>query len=125
MDVKLAVGDKLILIALRDVSVQPVVVLVVTSVTIFVPAVEYTMPVGFCKVDVAGVAPAPKSHVQLTPLAVPVLVKSIDTGSVHWGAVDEKLATGVALILIVCVELDVQPNWLEVTSVTTFGPEEA
>jgi len=45
-DVKLAVGERLMLIVLTDVSVHPVVELVVTSVIILVPDVEYVIPVG-------------------------------------------------------------------------------
>ncbi len=53
-------------------SVQ--VPLLVYNFIVFVPAVEYTT-LGFCTVDVAGVAPLPKFHVYVTPVVVPVLVK--------------------------------------------------
>ena len=49
--------------------------------------------------SVAGVAPEPKSHVKLTPVVVPVLVKST-ARPVHCGAVEVKLASGVALMVI-------------------------
>ena len=68
---------------------------VVISVTFFVPAVEYTMPVGFSRFEVAGVAPGPKFHDHITPTLVPVLVKTIGS-PVHCGAVDANAATGVA-----------------------------
>ena len=57
--------------------------------------------------SVAGDAPLPKFHAQLTPPVVPVLVKL--TGKpVHCGAVEVKLATGVSLMSIVCVDVCVQ-----------------
>lgn len=86
---------------------QLVVVLVVTRVTVLMPAVLYTTPLGFCEVEVVGLAPVPKSHNQLTPVVVPMLLKL--TGKpVHCGAVDVKSARGVSLITMVCTEVCVQ-----------------
>lgn len=50
--------------------------------------------------EVAGVAPLPKFHDQITPTTVPVFVKST-FAPVHFGAVEVKLATGVALMVMV------------------------
>ena len=58
-------------------------------------------------VDVAGAAPDPKSHDHVTPAVVPVLKKS--TGMpVHCGALEIKLAVGVALIVMVFVVVVLQ-----------------
>ena len=82
--------------------VHPVVRLVVVSVTTFTPEVEYTIPVGLWSVEVAGAAPLPKFHAQVTPTTVPVLMKST-FAPVQAGAVEEKLVVGVALIVMVDV----------------------
>ena len=82
---------------------------VVVSVTVFIPDVAYITPVGFCDVDVAGAAPEPKFHDQLTPADVPVFVKSTPM-PVHFGAVDVKLTVGVALIVIEEEVVEEQPK---------------
>jgi hypothetical protein len=75
---------------------------VIINVTVVIPAPEYVTPVGFCVLLVDGVALVPKSHAQVTPVAVPVLVKL--TGKpVHWGAVEVKLAVGVLSITMVSI----------------------
>ena len=58
------------------VAAHDVVTSVAVSVTVAIPGVEYTIPVGFCVTAVDGEEPAPKFHAQVTPAAVPVLVKS-------------------------------------------------
>jgi len=55
-----AVGPWLIVIDCVVVAEQPVSVFVTVSVTVTEPEVENVTPVGFCAVDVAGEAPAPK-----------------------------------------------------------------
>ena len=71
--------------------------------------------------SVAGSAFKPKFHDHVIPVDVPVLVKS--TGApVHFGAVDLKVATGVELMVIVCVVVWVQlPS--EIVNVMVFVPE--
>ena len=71
--------------------------------------------------EVEGAAPLPKFHDQITPTTVPVLVKST-FAPVHFGAVEVKLATGVALIKIVPVTVLAHPPLLTV-SVIVFVPE--
>lgn len=102
---------------------QFVVRFVVVSIIIFTPDVEYVTPVGLCTVEVAGDAPEPKFQDHITPTTVPVFVKS--TGDpVHCGAVEVKFATGVALIVIVCVEVVTHPKLFVVINVTTICPDE-
>src|ERR1043165_4090111 len=92
------------------------------SVTVLIPAVEYTTPDGFSTISVAGEAPLPKVQPQLTFALLPVLVKL--TGKpVHCGAVEVKLATGVSLIVIDCVEVWVQ-FWSLIVKVTVLLPPE-
>jgi len=69
------------------VTEQPLVVSVVVKVTVLVPAVAYTTPTGLKSADVAGVASAPRFQFQVTPVAVPVFVKST-AKPVHLGAVE-------------------------------------
>jgi len=77
------------------VAEQPVSVLVTVSVTVMAPEVENVTPLGFCAVDVAGLAPAPKFqlYTMLAPLE-PVLVK-LTPAPVQAGAVDVNEAVGV------------------------------
>ena len=91
--------------------------------TIFVPAVEYTIPFGFCTVDVEGVEPEAKFHSHDVPAVVPVFVKSTDK-PVHLGAVDVKFATGVELIVIALEKVVEHPNELTVVKVIIFAPAE-
>jgi len=72
---------------------------------------------------VAGVAPDPKSHAHVTPITVPVLVKST-LYPVHLGAFDVKLAFGVSLIVIVCVADAEHPNSFFKVKVTVLVPDE-
>ena len=72
---------------------------------------------------VAGVALVPKFQAQVTPVAVPVLVKL--TGKpVHCGAVEVKLAVGVLSITIVSITVCAQLASLMV-KVTSFIPDES
>ena len=72
--------------------------------------------------DVAGAAHEPKFHAHVTPTTVPVFVKST-AAPVHCGAVEVKLATGVALMVIVCVEVETHPKLFVVDNVTTLFPD--
>src|SRR5581483_2757899 len=103
-----ATGVALITITTVLVAKHPVVGSVVVRVTVLFPADEYVTPVGFCAVEVAGVAPAPKLHEYVTPTAVPVLVKFTEL-PVHCGALDVNVATGVASITILCWVVTLQP----------------
>ncbi len=58
--VKLAVGALVIMMVAVSLAVHAVVVTV--KMTVFVPPVAYTIPDGFSKVEVAGVASPPKSQ---------------------------------------------------------------
>ena len=101
---------------------HPETVSVVVSVTVCVPAVEYTTPVGLCDVAPAGVAPAPKFHNQFTPIIVPVLLK-LTGRPVHCGAVELNELEGVELMTMVSVIVCVQ-FWSEIVKVTNLIPEE-
>ena len=92
---KLATGDGCIVSAMDTESVH--MPLVTTNFTVFIPAELKMTPVGFSMVDVAGVAPGPKSQAKLRPPPVdPVLRKS--TGApAHAGALVVKLAKGLAI----------------------------
>lgn len=59
--------------------------------------------------EVAGDAPAPKIHDQVTPVDVPVLVKLTPVPT-HLGAVEVKADTGVWLMTMVWVAAVTQPN---------------
>ena len=91
-------------IVLLVVTAHALVVSLIVRETVIIPALAYIMPEGYCNVLVAGVAPAPKFHNQVTPFEVPVFTKS--TGKpVHLGALDVNEATGVVKILMVSVDV--------------------
>ena len=71
--------------------------------------------------EVAGVAPLPKFHSHVTPVTVPVLVKST-FAPVQPGAVELKLAVGVWLMVMVCVMAWGQVPLLVTVSVMVFVP---
>lgn len=120
-EVKLAVGVWCMVKLLDALTEQPLNVSVVVSVTVFVPAVAYTTPLGSCTVEVAGVASNPKFQLQLTPVSVPVFLKSTPK-PVHCGVVETNEAAGVALITMVCVLVCVQ-FWSDNVSVTVLVPD--
>jgi len=102
------------------VTEQPELTSLVVRVTVLVPGVAYTTPVGLASVLVAGVAPLPKFQAQVTPVVVPWLVKSIGR-PVHSGAVDAKADTGVDSTVTCCVLVCVQ-YWSAMVKVTVFTP---
>ena len=110
-------------IVLVAVAAQEVEISVTVSVTVVIPPVEYTTPVGFCKIDAAGAAPLPRFHDQVTPVDVPVLVKLTGKPE-HSGAVDVKLATGVLDILIVSTAV-CEHLASEIVKVTILVPDES
>ena len=110
----------MVLVAVAE---QAVEISVTVRVTVVIPPVEYTTPVGFCKIEAAGVAPLPRFHAHVTPVEVPVLVKLTGKPE-HSGAVDVKLATGVLDILIVSIVVCEQLA-SEIVKVTILVPDES
>ena len=91
VELKLDAGVSLILIFCTIVSGH--VPSVTTNVIDLVPDAAY-VAVGFCCVELPGVAPLPKSQKKVTPLEVPVFVKST-VAPVHCGAVEVKSAFAI------------------------------
>ena len=71
--------------------------------------------------EVAGDAPLPKFHDHVTPVTVPVLVKST-LAPVQPGAVELKLAVGVWLMVMVWVIVAGQVPLLVTVRVMVFVP---
>ena len=98
-------------------------ILVIVNDTEAIPALVYTMPLGFCCIEVPGVELTPKFQFQVTPVVVPVLVKFTGKPE-HCGAVEVKLATGVESITKVSVM--VAAHWASaIVKVTLFAPAES
>lgn len=121
VEVNVAVGVWCMVKLFEALTEHPLCVSVVVSVTVLVPAVAYTTLLGSCKVEVPGVASKPKFQFQLTPVRVPVFLKSTPK-PVHCGVVETNDATGVELITMVCVVVCVQ-FWSEMVSVTVLVPD--